>query len=942
MNAWSAAGQPPDWGMFNGTGNPTLASVLNARRINTVMDRLLKPGNQLDNQDIRGDCLSLSRGIDYALSHGEIPNRAQVMPELMKQICQQSHDEYLHAALMVLMISVKNACKVGWFQTKESEELLTIADKMGKIYGSTGNLNAGPSSCHSTITTIMERFYPTMTLGPIIASVEAKPGYGASVVDFNIAKSEHLQDKIHLLVAQTDNIETSACLISPQQVNFLLNGKGVEKRINVQMDSGPQMPTNVTGMLKYGTNLLQAVGQFNGNYVILVAYMSATSLLEHPLLQDYVHPVVTSIDSDIIEGPSQISLNCPISFTRIKTPVKGRLCKHFQCFDFDNFIKINSRRPSWRCPHCNQYVCYVDIHLDRNMVEILKNVGENIVEVIVFANGSWKAVLENDRDVDKMQNKGRNCEKEQTELQESTCSPSTVPNVLDLTNDDDYLEIMDTCETADRKPFLGMNCTGVNQSVTALIEDEFWSGVFLPSGRSDTPTVGVSECPVQPDTVSPAFHPEAEGHDNNLAANSAVHNQYSALNNLQLQLNMNSIVNEYGRSSSVPRHINRTPVAVQALPVQSQALRPQQNSVTNLCSLLPSSSSATPHISLSNPASADGLNAILSDAERQQHFSRSPMNVPQVSGVNSSTLQHHSATQSRVPPVNISAASQMQNQYRASGLFAEYRNSHLQQALNPRSAHPMRSSNTPRSHIQQRSSQPGIVQAAGATANSQQARVIATPQVARQGSTQAGIVQAAGATANSQQARVIATPQVARQGSTQAGIVQAAGATANSQQARVMPAVQVARQGSTQAGIFQAAGATANSQQARGMAAAQLARQSPSVSVQNQASVAATRGLTGEQKGNLGGTVQSVSRPDELINLQSEQNWRPTQRMRGSLSGRQFSDDVRQRIIAPTQPPVRSSNSRPQGPQPVRPTSVSPQLDVLIGNLRNAHNSSST
>ncbi|KAG5033422.1 hypothetical protein JHK85_017404 [Glycine max] len=43
-------------------------------------------------------------------------------------------------------------------------------------------------------------------------------------------------------------------------------------------DPGPQVPTNVTGMLKFGTNLLQAVGQFN-------------------VLQDYLQPAVTSVDS---------------------------------------------------------------------------------------------------------------------------------------------------------------------------------------------------------------------------------------------------------------------------------------------------------------------------------------------------------------------------------------------------------------------------------------------------------------------------------------------------------------------------------------------------------------------------------------------------------------------------------------------------------------------
>jgi len=87
------------------------------------------------------------------------------------------------------------------------------------------------------------------------------------------------------------------------------------------------------------------VGQFNGRYIVLVAF---TPLHEDPILQDYLQPTVTSVDSDsyIIEVASQIFLNCPITFTRIKTPDKGRSCKHFQCFDFNNFISINSKWPS--------------------------------------------------------------------------------------------------------------------------------------------------------------------------------------------------------------------------------------------------------------------------------------------------------------------------------------------------------------------------------------------------------------------------------------------------------------------------------------------------------------------------------------------------------------------------------------------------------------------
>ncbi|KAJ1404677.1 hypothetical protein SESBI_26412 [Sesbania bispinosa] len=82
------------------------------------------------------------------------------------------------------------------------------------------------------------------------------------------------------------------------------------------------------------------------------------------------------------------------------------------------------------------------------------------------------------------------------------------------------------------------------------------------------------------------------------------------------------------------------------------------------------------------------------------------------------------------------------------------------------------------------------------------------------------------------------------------------------------------------------------------------------------------RGQFSVSRGSVVGMVQSVSRPEELINSQSEQNLRPTGRMRGSLDleGRQYPDVIRQRIIAPTQP-VQSSSSKPQ---PVQKSSVSP------------------
>ncbi|KAI9108345.1 hypothetical protein K1719_020536 [Acacia pycnantha] len=782
-------------------------------------------------------CLSLSRNIDYSLANNEVPAKARDLPKLLKRICQQKNQRS-KAAIMVLMISVKHACNQEWFHPKDSEDLLSIFDEMGKSYRSIVDVDVGSSHYQFTTSTIMERFYPKFKMGQILASLEIKPGYGVFATDFCITKNTASQDKIWLFVAQIDNIETSACIITPQKVSFLLNGKGVDKRINVSMDPGPQMPTIVTGMLKYGTNLLQVIGEFNGHYLILVAFMSHKSLPENPVLPDYVQPAVTSFDSDsdIIEGPSQISLNCPISFTRLKTPVKGRSCKHYQCFDFDNFVKINSRRPSWRCPHCNQYFCYADICLDRHMVEVLKSVGDNVSEVVISADGSWKAVYKDDNDVDKMQNDAHNSGKEPAEPKESTCYPGNLPNVLDLTNDDDDLEMLDAGETNDRKPdpadlqsqsttpiltSLGMNSAGVNRDVAAQVEDDFWSGVQVAFGGLDTPIdAGDFVLPVLTDAISQTTSQEAVDHGITLPSNSTVQNQFSAPNNFQmLQSNyLNSAVNEHGRLEQRPRHVNRNPVAVQALPAQSQTLGPQQRSRANLS---PGSSTVAPHVSVSSPANRFG--PMLSDTERQQLLSRPTVNLPQLVGATVTVSQHHSATQSRTPQMpNASAPSQRRNPYNTSSFLGGFQNAHLQQALNPRSQ--------------------SIGQSSSAVLSSRSQIPL----------------------------------------------------------------------GGLRPGIGQAAGTPANGQPARDMNAGRVARQPAPLPIQNQS--------PREQGGNVRGPLQSTSRPDGSFNLQSESDWRPTGRMRGSLANRPYSDAVRQLIIEPTQ---SVQSARPPGPQSGQPSSVS-------------------
>ncbi|KAG6730142.1 hypothetical protein I3842_01G065200 [Carya illinoinensis] len=373
-------------------------------------------GHLSDPSKVSDLCFCLARSIDDAVANNEVPLKAQDLPMLVKQVYKHNNHSSLQAAVMALMISVKNACRIGWFQNKDSNDLLTLAKEIGKSFSNTEDFNVEPSYALSAISKIMARFYPRIKMGHILASLEIKAGYRAIVYDFHILKSTKVpvQNQIALFVAQMDNMETSSCIVTPPLANFLLNGKGVQGRNNISMDTGPQLPTNITAMLKYGINLFQAVGQFNGNYLITIAFMSMMPLTDETPLQDYVQPVVGPYgsDSEIIERPSRISLNCPISHKRIKTPVKGHLCNHYQCFDYENFMEMNARRPLWCCPCCNQPVCHTDIRIDEHIAKILGETEENVVDVMISADGSWMAVLLNNDHTDKTGHGAPSCQQE--------------------------------------------------------------------------------------------------------------------------------------------------------------------------------------------------------------------------------------------------------------------------------------------------------------------------------------------------------------------------------------------------------------------------------------------------------------------------------------------------------------------------------------------------
>ncbi|KAL1204650.1 E4 SUMO-protein ligase PIAL1 [Cardamine amara subsp. amara] len=406
----------------------------------------------IESVELQASCISLAREIDAAVGRDEVPENVQELASILNNLCHRRCDDHqTRAVIMMLLISVKSACQLGWFPQREAHELLAIIDLMWKNFSSPENGTLSVNNPITLIPQVMERFYPSVKLGHILLSFEAKPESKVLLKDFHISKKmpHSPKERVGLFVVRTEDISKSNCIIHPQEVSFLLNGKGVENRVNISMDSGPQRPTNVTALLNAGTNVLQAIGCFGGSYFVVIAFMDTTPLPDKPLLKDYVYSGVidSNSDGDIVEGASRISLSCPISRSRIKLPVKGHVCKHLQCFDYWNYVNINTRIPSWRCPHCNQSVCYTDIRVDQNMIKILESVGHTAKYVVISADGSWMVVTENDENVELVP------ETTQDHVDLNSFLNSG-PTVLDLTGDDDEMETAGSNQANEQKPCL--------------------------------------------------------------------------------------------------------------------------------------------------------------------------------------------------------------------------------------------------------------------------------------------------------------------------------------------------------------------------------------------------------------------------------------------------------------------------------------------------------
>ncbi|KAI3822860.1 hypothetical protein L1987_10459 [Smallanthus sonchifolius] len=115
-------------------------------------------------------------------------------------------------------------------------------------------------------------------------------------------------------------------------------------------------------------------------------------------------PTTENADSDsdleVIADSIPVNLRCPMSGSRMKIAGRFKPCAHMGCFDLEVFVQMNECSRKWQCPICLENYSLEDVIIDPYFTRIttkMRNCGEDVTEIEVKPDGSWRVKAENDQ-----------------------------------------------------------------------------------------------------------------------------------------------------------------------------------------------------------------------------------------------------------------------------------------------------------------------------------------------------------------------------------------------------------------------------------------------------------------------------------------------------------------------------------------------------------------
>ncbi|MCJ1339544.1 hypothetical protein MMC09_004834 [Bachmanniomyces sp. S44760] len=202
--------------------------------------------------------------------------------------------------------------------------------------------------------------------------------------------------------------------IWPTAICIFLNGKSLEIRRKLQHSS--DKPIDFTSLVSSGVNHLQlSLLHPSQPATARSAYLVAIELLEltdsetikrevqtgeaHVIVEEMCNSSNTNdSDFEVIQGDVIISITDPFTSRLIETPVRGKDCRHFECFDLGIFLATRTGYPcppeQLRCPICAADARPCSLRVNGWMAGVLqevKRMGQPEARAIVLLNmGGWR------------------------------------------------------------------------------------------------------------------------------------------------------------------------------------------------------------------------------------------------------------------------------------------------------------------------------------------------------------------------------------------------------------------------------------------------------------------------------------------------------------------------------------------------------------------------
>lgn len=126
-------------------------------------------------------------------------------------------------------------------------------------------------------------------------------------------------------------------------------------------------------------------------------FASPAFLMQNQQASNIINEYVAEFSQGVEQTKCRVSLRCPISLRRMRTPTRGHSCKHLQCFDLENFLLANRERSQWFCPICSLPIPFNMLELDQHQLNILQAMFEtlNTDDILMDSNGQWSAYFLN-------------------------------------------------------------------------------------------------------------------------------------------------------------------------------------------------------------------------------------------------------------------------------------------------------------------------------------------------------------------------------------------------------------------------------------------------------------------------------------------------------------------------------------------------------------------